>query len=138
MKPLLSVCILAYNRANLLGPLLDSILTQEFRNFEVVICEDRSPQRNDIAQIAADYAVRHPGFIRYFENETTLGYDGNLRRLVECATGDFCMFMGNDDLLCPDALSSIAKAVETHANVGVVLRSYAAFDDDPAQVVQEF
>ena len=138
MKPLLSVCILAYNRANLLPPLLDSILTQDYRNFEIVICEDRSRQRTDIARIAGEYTSRHPGYIRYFENEQTLGYDGNLRRLVECATGDYCMFMGNDDLVCPGALGAIAQAVEAHANVGVVLRSYAAFDDDPAQIVQEF
>jgi glycosyltransferase involved in cell wall biosynthesis len=138
MKPLLSVCILAYNRANLLGLLLDSILTQDYRNFEIVICEDKSAQRAEIARIAADYAARHPGYIRYSENETTLGYDGNLRRVVECAAGEYCMFMGNDDLLCPGALGAVAKAVETHANVGVVLRSYAAFDDDPARIVQEF
>ena len=138
MTPLLSICIPAYNRANVLPALLDTIFAQDCRDFDVVICEDRSPQRDEIARVAADYAARHPGFIRYFENETTLGYDGNLRRLVECATGDYCMFMGNDDLVCPGALAAIATAVQTHPNVGVVLRSYAAFDDDPAHIVQEF
>ena len=37
-----SVCIPAYNRAKYLGTLLDSILSQEFQDFEVVICEDNS------------------------------------------------------------------------------------------------
>ena len=46
--------------------------------------------------------------------------------------------MGNEDLLCPGALLSIAEAFARHPDVGVVLRSYAAFDGDPAHVVQEF
>jgi glycosyltransferase involved in cell wall biosynthesis len=138
MNPLISVCIPAYNRANVLPLLLDSIVQQDFRNFEVMICEDRSPERHQIQAIVCRYQQEHPGLIRYVENETNLGYDGNLRGLIELAEGDYCFFMGNDDVMCPGALAAVASAVARHQNVGVVLRSYAAFDESPEKVVQEF
>lgn len=138
MNPLISVCIPSYNRASVLSALLDSIVAQECSHFEIVICEDRSPEREKIHEIVIRYQAGHPGLIRYFENETNLGYDGNLRRLIERASGQYCLFMGNDDLMCRGALGAVASAVERYPNVGVFLRSYATFDDSPEKIVQEF
>ena len=138
MTPTISICIPAYNRASVLPALLDSIIAQECPHFEIVICEDRSPEREKIHETIIRYQAGHPGLIRYFENETNLGYDGNLRRLIECASGRYCLFMGNDDLMCGGTLGVVASAVERHPNVGVVLRSYAAFDESPERIVQEF
>jgi abequosyltransferase len=137
-RPLLTVCIPAYNRAALLGVLLDSILVQSFKDYEVLICEDGSPERAAIAEVAARFDQRHPGRIRYEENPVNLGYDGNIRRLVESARGRYCVFMGNDDLLCGNALARIAAAVDQQSNCGVVIRSYASFESDPKQPKQVF
>src|SRR5450755_3181523 len=136
-SPRFSICIPAYNRARYLPALLDSIYSQDCKDFEVVICEDVSREREQIAAIARDYFERYPGTLRYFENETNFGYDGNLRRLVEQASGEFCFFMGNDDLMCPGALSTVASLLERHANVGLVLKSYAWFDEVPETINQE-
>ncbi len=138
INPQISVCIPAYNRPEVLSPLLDSILSQDFTHFEVVICEDNSPRRAEIATIARKYAEKFPCHIRYLENETNLGYDGNLRKLITLASGEYCLFMGNDDLMCPGALAKVASAVERYNNVGVVLRSYASFDGTPDDIVQTF
>lgn len=137
-RPLFSVCIPAYNRARLLAPLLDSILAQDFDGFEVLICEDGSPERAAITTVAARYQDRVPGRIRVELNPVNLGYDGNIRRLVELAQGQYCLFMGNDDLLCPGALRAVADAIADHPDAGVVVRSYASFDADPAQPKQVF
>lgn len=136
--PLVSVCIPAYNRAALLPPLLDSIFGQDFQDMEVVIAEDGSPERYAIRRVAGEYAARYPGRLTYDENPSNLGYDGNLRRLIELAHGDFVVFMGNDDLLAEGALAAIVAAVRAHPNVGVVLRSYDSFVDDPGRPVQTF
>ena len=136
--PLMSVCIPAYNRAGVLPALLDSILTQDFDDFDIVIAEDCSPERPAIAAKAADYQQRFGEKVKYHENPQTLGYDGNLRRLIELASGDYVLFMGNDDLLAPGALAAVATAVRERKDVGVVLRSYSSFVTDPAEVVQVF
>lgn len=135
---LISVCIPAYNRPGVLPALLDSILNQDFDDFDIVIAEDSSPERQAIALVVADYQQRVGDKLKYHENLQTLGYDGNLRRLIELATGDYVLFMGNDDLLAPGALSAVANAVRERQDVGVVLRSYASFVSDPEQPVQVF
>lgn len=136
--PKISVCIPAYNRAALLPSLLDSIFIQDLDDFEVVIAEDSSPEREEIRLVAADYAAQYPGRLIYKENTDNLGYDGNFRNLLELARGEYAFFMGNDDIMAPGALARVAEAVGRYPDVGVLLRSYAAFDDKPDNVVQTF
>jgi abequosyltransferase len=132
-----SVCIPAYNRARHLPALLDSILAQDYSNFDVVICEDNSPEREQIAAIVMRYSERHPDTIRYYENQLNLGYDANIRNLVARAKGQFCFFMGNDDLMCPGALACAADIIDRFPDAGIVLKSYAWFDASPDAINQE-
>lgn len=133
----ISVCIPAYNRARYLAQLLDSILLQDFRDFEIVVCEDQSPERNQIAAIVQEYIARYPDIIRYYENEINLGYDANIRRLIEKASGQYCFFMGNDDLMAEGALTHVNDIIHRHPRVGFILRGYVIFDGDPKNIVHE-
>lgn len=138
VHPKISICIPAYNRSDVLPPLLESILTQDYYDYDILICEDKSPQRDAIREVVMKFKGLYPCVINYFENDENLGYDANVRNLVEKATGEYCFFMGNDDLMCPGALATVASALDRHANVGVVLRSYAAFDGSPDNISQTF
>ena len=135
-RTLFSICIPAYNRVHYLSPLLDSILSQSFTDFEIVICEDKSPQRDQIAKLVRSYQSNTLRPIKYFENSTNLGFDGNIRKLVDRASGKFCFFMGNDDLLCDDALLEVARLIKCRDNLGMVLKSYAWFSGSPNNIEQ--
>lgn len=113
-------------------------MSQTDVHYEIIICEDASPERDQIRAVAEHYAIAYPGRISYHENTANLGYDGNLRRLIELARGEYVLFMGNDDLLAQGALDAVAAAVRVHPNIGVVLRSYDSFVDDPSQPTQTF
>ncbi len=134
----ISVCIPAYNRSPVLSSLLESITAQDYAAFEIVICEDLSPERKAIGEIVRRFAMTSPVPVRYFENQQNLGYDGNLRRLLEVAQGEYCLYMGNDDLLASGALRHVASAISRHDDIGVVLRSYSSFDDNPDTPTQTF
>jgi glycosyltransferase involved in cell wall biosynthesis len=134
-RPLFSVCIPAYNRAAVLPQLLDSIVAQDFDDYEIVICDDCSRERVEIRAVVDAYRAK-TARIRYFENEENLGFDGNIREVVARATGQYVLFMGNDDLMCPGALRTMAEAVRRYPDVGVVLRSYAAFLGTPDNIVR--
>lgn len=136
--PLLSVCIPAYNRASVLRPLLETVLTQDFDSYEVVVCEDASPERSDIRCVVAALPEPWQARIRYSENDKNLGYDGNLRNVIQKSRGKYCVLMGNDDLMVPGALKRIAAGVGSHQDVGVVLRTYASFDTKPDEINQVF
>ena len=134
---LFSVCIPAYNRARYLPELLDSILSQDFQDFEIVICEDLSAERTQIATIVQRDQSRYPGRLRYFENEQNLGYDANIRNLIQRAFGQFCFFMGNDHVMCEGALENVASVIRNHPDTGVVLKSYGLFSESLQKVTQE-
>lgn len=131
-----SICIPAYNRAVHLPALLDSIYAQNFKDFEIVICEDQSRERPLISEIANRYAERYPKTLTYIENSENLGYDANVRNIIANAKGEYCFFMGNDDLMCSGALATVAAGISRHKNVGLVLKSYAWFDNTPDKINQ--
>ena len=139
MPPFFSICIPAYNRSEFLPFLLDSIIRQDFDDIEVLIIEDCSPQRSIIKDIASQYAAKLP--LRYHENVENLGYDGNLRELIKQASGRYCFFMGNDDIICDNAFIESARLLKKHKDIGVLLRAYGWFVDDPLrpqQVIRYF
>jgi glycosyltransferase involved in cell wall biosynthesis len=111
-------------------------LNQDFDDYEIVICEDNSPERLQIRKAVNEYKVKYGSIIQYHENEKNLGYDGNIRELINKASGDFCIFMGNDDLMHQGALSKIGEKLSGRDNIGVLLRSYASFNDDPKKIDQ--
>lgn len=134
--PKLSVCIPAYNRAEYLPALLDSILNQRYPHIEIVIVEDKSTQRAAIAEVVDDYSRRGVDCIRFFENAETKGFDGNVRELINRATGEYCVMMGNDDLMCAGSLATIGQLLAAHPDVVVAIRSYGWFYQAPEKVDQ--
>lgn len=135
-RPLVSFCILAYNRAALLPDLLDSIVAQGGDDWECVVSEDRSRERAEIRATVEAYAQRHPGRFRYHENPETRGYDGNFRTLVALAAGRYVFMMGNDDLVAQGALDAVRDCLRRHGEIGAVLRAYDFFRDNPARPEQ--
>jgi len=136
--PLITVCIPAYGRAGVLPELLDSVMSQDFDDFDLLICEDASPARAAIGAIVGDYQARYPGRMHFHANEENLGYDGNIRNLVARAKGHYCFFMGNDDLMNAGALKTVASALGRYQELGVILRSYASFDGTPENINQTY
>ena len=124
-----SVCIPSYNRACFLRPLLDSIVNQDFESYDIIIAEDCSPERELIKKIVIEYQEKYGAEkIKYYENRINLGFDGNLRQLIQLSDGEFCFFMGNDDLLASGALSLVNARLNKYDNVGIILRSYGWFN----------
>jgi abequosyltransferase len=136
--PFISVCIPSFNRSELLLPLLETIQRQDFHDYEIVIAEDCSPDRKSIRAICHQFKARYSLSLNYFENKKNLGYDANLRNLISLAKGEYVLFIGNDDLLAPGALSAIHEALNNQSNVGVLLRSYSSFFSRPEDIVQTF
>jgi len=122
-QPFLSICIPSYNRPGELRNLLASIDCNP-AEVEVVICEDLAPKRDEVRAIVTAFTVSSDYLIRYEENPTNLGFDGNLRRLVELASGEYVMFMGDDDLFVPGALDRFIAFLKQHRDKPYVLRSY--------------
>ncbi|MEI6334901.1 MAG: glycosyltransferase family 2 protein [Methylococcaceae bacterium] len=128
-RPLLSICIPSYNRPQQIVDLLKSIDCDPAK-VEIVICEDKSPQREQIGAAVELFANGSKYQLHFFENEKNFGFDGNLRRLVERATGKFVMFMGDDDWFVPLALDKFLNFLIEHKDIKYILRSYLTVHSD--------
>lgn len=107
----ISICIPQYNRIAFLVKSLERIRLQTFRNIEIVISDDCSTDDTE-KQIKA-LIPSYPFSVIYSRNTTNIGYDANLRRSMELATGDYCFILGNDDSLnTPGSLQLLVEFLE--------------------------
>src|SRR5450432_111530 len=108
-KIFISICIPAYNRADFLGRLLDSIAMQSFRHFEVIITDD-SPG-NEIELLIGGHSLKP--MIMYFKNEKTLGSPENWNEGVRRAKGEWIKMMHDDDWFADSgSLNQFAEALK--------------------------
>jgi glycosyltransferase involved in cell wall biosynthesis len=136
-RPKISVCIPAYNRPREISELLHNLSEQDLGGWNIVICEDRSPQSQLIEQVVYDFSECHAELdINYYTNEKTLGYDGNIRMLLDKADGQYCLFMGDDDMLAAGSLSRIIDVL-AQPNVGIVLRAWKSIDKETGKEIDE-
>ncbi|RYY63904.1 MAG: glycosyltransferase family 2 protein, partial [Chitinophagaceae bacterium] len=89
----ISVCIPAYKNAEYLRRCLDSLATQTFRDFELIISDD-SPDES-VWQIAEEYKSHFP--IIYLKNSPALGTPANWNFAMQHAKGDYIKLMHDDD-----------------------------------------
>ena len=138
-NPLISVCIPSYNRPEYISDLIQTILDQDFDDYELIISEDNSPKTKDVESVVTRMAKKYPTKnIRFIRHPETLGYDGNFRSLIEASNGDFCVFMGDDDLLCDGALNKIATVIKNNKELGVILRCWARADRETKEIIERY
>lgn len=135
-RPLLSVIIPSYNRPQHMTALLESILAQDFDDWECVITEDCAPRRDEVTAVVTPFVERSGGRIRYHLNEQNLGFDGSFRRLVELARGEYLFVMGDDDEVAPGAFTAVAGAASRHPDLGVIRGCFELFRVKPGDMAQ--
>ncbi|MCR5215109.1 MAG: glycosyltransferase [Eubacterium sp.] len=130
---LLSICVPSYNRPEELKRLLESIDSTKYaKEIEVIIQEDKAPKRQEVREVVQDFIdIRNKnGYeIKYFENEENCGYDKNLRTLPKRATGEYVMYMGDDDMYVPGALDEYLDLL-LKEKPGYILRRYRTIHKD--------
>lgn len=107
----ISLCIPQYNRIQYLLKNLSMVAEQSYNNIEICISDDASTDNTEeeIKKFVATY--KYP--ILYYRHEKNVGYDANLRKSLEMATGDYCIMMGNDDTLKGnDAITNLVHFLE--------------------------
>lgn len=129
-RPAVSVCIPTYNRANLLAEAVDSVLSQTFRGFELVISDNASG--DDTPSVVRSY--RDPR-IRYVRNERNVGHKENWNQCLRLARGDYVNILPDDDLMMPENLAAKVAILSQHPNVGLVHSKYHLIDEQ-GQIVK--
>lgn len=114
--PLVSVCIPTYLGAQTLGAAIESVLKQDFTNFELIIVDDCSP--DETAAVVGRFSDPR---IRYERNGRNLGPLGNWNRCQALATGKYFKLLPHDDLLTPACLAQQVKVLEEDTEERIAL-----------------
>ncbi len=103
-----SFIVPVYNTADYLNKCLDSILNQTYKNFEVIIINDGSPDNS--INIINNYKERYNNIIVIDKENEGLSVARNCG--IKVATGNYLIFVDSDDYVETDLLENIEKEIE--------------------------
>ena len=106
MEPKVSIIVPVYNAEKSLARCVDSILNQEFRDFELILMDDGSKDRS--GEICDGYA-RADARVVVVHKENT-GVSDTRNQAIARARGTFLQFVDSDDWLTPDATKLMVRA----------------------------
>ncbi len=110
MKPEISVIMPVYGVERYVARAVESVLAQTFRDFELIVVDDGSPDRS--AEIVAEYAASDER-VRLIR-QANAGAPAARNRAMELARGKYFYFMDSDDWAEPDMLEGMRALAEAH------------------------
>lgn len=115
MNPTVSVIMPTYNRSGLLKLAVESVLMQDFTDYEIIITDNCST--DDTAAVVATLSDKR---IRYFLNPVNIGLTRNYNRALSLATGKYIAVFSDDDIMLPGNLTAKVKVLDQYSSVGLV------------------
>jgi len=103
-----------YNDEKFLRPALDSLLAQDFSDFELIISDNASTDGSQA--ISSEYAARDPR-VRYHRNETNVGATENFNIAFKLSSGEYFMWAGGHDVWAPTYISRCLEVLESDKTI---------------------
>jgi glycosyltransferase involved in cell wall biosynthesis len=110
----LTIGLPVFNGEKFIRKRLDNILSQTFKEFELVISDNAST--DSTSTICKDYALKDKR-IRYINQKKNMGGYWNFRFLLEQAKSDYFVWAGVDDIWLPVFLEKNISALESNKNL---------------------
>ena len=104
-KPKISIIICSYNRARFIEPALQSILNQQYNDFEVIFVENNSP--DNTLDICHDFQKTYPDFPLKVFTEHNQGHSFARNRGIKESNGEILSFIDDDVILQNDFLNNL-------------------------------
>ncbi|MFI3303732.1 MAG: glycosyltransferase family 2 protein [Rikenellaceae bacterium] len=114
-NPVVSVLMTAYNREKYIGEAIESVLSQTYSDWELIVTDDVSKDKT--VEIVRGYASKDPR-IKLYVNDTNLGDYPNRNRAASYAKGKYLKYLDADDLMYPWALGSLVMMMEANPSAG--------------------
>ena len=99
-----SIVIPTYNRADIIAKSLDSIYSQTYQDWEIIVVDNAST--DNTAGVIAKYLSK--GKLRYIVNDKNYERSYSRNKGMRLAKGDFVSLLDSDDVLYPDCLQKAA------------------------------
>lgn len=127
MIPKISVLLPAYNSEKYLEASIDSILSQTFTDFELILVDDGS--KDTSPEIINRYALKDKRIV-VIKNEKNLGISLTRNKLISFAKGKYIAWQDADDISMRKRLEHQYKYMEENINVGICGGYLEFFNDE--------
>lgn len=124
--PKVSVIMPSYNTAALIGEALDSVFSQAYRDFEVIVINDGSPDTTDLERALQPYLGR----IVYLKQENRRAC-GARNNGISHAKGEYLAFLDSDDSWTPEYLQSQIERLQADPSLDMVYCDCMIYGDAP-------
>ncbi len=115
--PKVSVIIPNYNHALYLPKRIESVLAQTFRDFELIILDDCSPDNS--REIINSYAAENPEIQTYFNDKNSGSPFAQWNKGTGLAKGKYLWFAESDDFCDPKLLETLVPLLDENLNAGI-------------------
>jgi len=115
---ILSICIPTYNRSKLVSECVRWTISCPSQEIEIVVSDNAS---TDGTQEAIK-KINDPR-VKYYRNDENIGYPANILKLAERATGDFLLYISDEDRVAVDEIPWILNIIKTNKNITHILGS---------------
>lgn len=127
-----SLVIPVYNAENYLDRCIDSIISQTYKNIEVIFIDDGS--KDNSWEILKSYKLRYPDVI-YSYHQENMGVSKTRNKGIQLATGDYIMFMDNDDYIDSNYIEVFVSEIRKK-DYDLVIGGYRR-PNDQGKVIEE-
>lgn len=112
-SPTLSIGLAVRNGRDIVGRCIESVLSQDFTDLELVICDNDSD--DGTVEMLGKYAAADQR-VRLHVNPVNIGIHENMRRVLDYSRGTFFRWISSDDWLEPKCLSTCIRALESRSD----------------------
>lgn len=120
-KPKVSVIIPAYNCEKYIKQTINSVLKQNFTDFELLIIDDCS--KDNSLQIIKNFSKKDKR-IKIFENKENKGKMVSVNKLFKKVKGEYIVLLDGDDLFYPKRLKKQVEFLEKHPKIDMIYGNF--------------
>lgn len=131
-EDLISVIVPVYKVEKYLDRCVTSILNQSYKNFEIILVDDESP--DNCPKMCDDYALRYENIIVIHLKNSGIGVSGARNAGIERAKGKFITFIDSDDFAHHELLTVLKNAIDSVPQVQMSMCSYKRAFDLPKEL----
>ena len=119
-KPVVSVIVIFYNAENFLQEAIDSVFSQTYQEWELLLVDDGSTENSTV--IAQRYSQQNPGKVHYLEHpdHQNHGKPASRNLGIQNASGEYLAFLDADDVWLPHKLEEQVAILEAKPEAAMV------------------
>jgi glycosyltransferase involved in cell wall biosynthesis len=135
MKPLVSICIPAYNAEDFIEEAVHSALGQDYLNTEIIVIDDASTDHTyeKLKRLSDEFKE-----IRLLRNSTTIGPASNWNKITRLAHGKYVKLLCSDDTIAPSCIKQQVDFLESNPEHKIVTGKREIISKDNRTLISNY